>query len=542
MGSLKLMRRLLPAVVLVAALALAAGASAKTLFVVKGKGWGHGVGLSQWGAYGMARDGKTWRQILAHYYRGTTIGERNGTIRVLLADGRSSVHIGSNAAFEVGSKTHAAGDPLVKPTSSGRIKVEGFRRSLASPVTFRATDAPLKLNGNRYHGKFLVSVVGGRLRVVNNVRLEAYVAGVVTHESLAWWGDVGAQASLEAQAVAARSYALSGPGHCVGGTYCPDTRDQVYGPISSETPNGRAATHATAHKVVLNGSAVARTFFFSSSGGQTAASVDVWGGDPGYLKSEDDSADLMGFGPNVTNPHRSWRVLFSPRALGSKLGTSSPRNAVVTDRSSGRVRELRLSGPGWTETFSELTEYFRIQLALKSARFWMGVQSINADKKESRCGRAVRLSVFAHDVGTVSLEQRKDTSSTWTQITLNKLDATHWRATRHPCVSMNYRVKSAQAVGPSIHVKVTPDVAFNELQRADALTGKVNPLLAGNPVAVERRTSFGWTLAGTGTLQADGSFSADFDVEEGVYRARVVPPASTGLKTGYSPILHVVTS
>jgi hypothetical protein len=154
----------------------------------------------------------------------------------------------------------------------------------------------------------------------------------------------------------------------------------------------------------------------------------------------------------------------------------------------------------------------------------------------------VRLTVFAHDVGTVSLEQRKDTSSTWTQITLNKVDATHWRATRHPCVSMNYRVKSAQAVGPSIHVKVTPDVAFNELQRADALTGKANPLLAGNPVAVERRTSSGWTLARTGTLQADGSFSADFDVEEGVYRARVVPPASTGLRTGYSPILHVVTS
>jgi stage II sporulation protein D len=541
MGSLKLMRRFLPLAVLLAALMLAAGASAKTLFVAKGKGWGHGVGLSQWGAYGMARDGKTWQQILAHYYRGTTIGEREGTIRVLLADGRGSVHIGSNAAFEVGSKTHAAGNPLVRPTSTGRIKVEGFRRAFESPVTFRATDAPLRLNGSPYHGKFVVSVVGGRLRVVNKVGLEAYVAGVVTHESLAWWGDVGAQAALEAQAVAARSYALSGPGHCVDGTYCPDTRDQVYGPISSETPNGRAATHATARKVVLYGSAVARTFFFSSSGGRTAASADVWGGDPGYLKSEDDPADLMGFGPAQTNPNRTWRVLFSPRELGSKLGTPNPRNAFVTDRSSGRVRALRLKGAGWAETFSELTEFFRISLNLKSARFWMGAQSIRSDKQESRCGRAVRISVMAHDVGSVALEQRKETSSTWTEIDLNRIDNTHWRATRHPCVTMNYRVRSDQAVGPSIRVKVSPDVAFNELQNAGALTGRVNPLLAGTSVSVERRTQSGWTFAGSGTLEADGSFSAGFDVAAGVYRARVVPPASTGLTTGYSPVLHVVT-
>jgi stage II sporulation protein D len=542
MGSLKLMRRLLPLVVLLAALALAAGASAKTLFVVKGKGWGHGVGLSQWGAYGMARDGKTWRQIMAHYYRDTAVGDRNGTIRVLLADGRGSVRIGSNDPFKVGSRTHDAGNPLVRPTSTGRIRVEGFRRSLASPVSFRAIDAPLKLNGSPYHGKFVVSVVGGLLRVVNAVGLESYVAGVVTHESLAWWGDVGAQAALKAQAVAARSYALSGPGHCVDGTYCPDTRDQVYGPISSETPNGRAATRATAHKVLLYGGVVARTFFFSSSGGRTAASVDVWGGDPGYLKSEGDPADLMGFGPSVTNPNRSWRVLLSSKELGSKLGTSPPRNAFVTDRSSGRVRGLRVTGSGWSETFSELAEFFRIELGLKSSRFWIGAQSIRSDKQQSDCGRAVRLHVMAHGVGAISVEQRKATSSTWTEISLNKVDATHWRATRHPCVSTNYRVRSEQAVGPSIHVTVSPDVAFNEVQHAGSLAGKVNPLLAGNPVTVQRRTSSGWTLAGSGALQADGSFTAAFDVEEGVYRARVVPPASTGLATGYSPVLHVVTS
>jgi hypothetical protein len=61
-------------------------------------------------------------------------------------------------------------------------------------------------------------------------------------------------------------------------------------------------------------------------------------------------------------------------------------------------------------------------------------------------------------------------------------------------------------------------------------------------VTVQRRTSFGWSFAGNGTLQKDGSFTAGFDAEDGVYRARVVPAASTGLATGYSPPLVVVGS
>ena len=541
MGSLKLMRRFLPPAAAVAALTFATSGSAATLFVTKGKGWGHGVGLSQWGAYGMARDGKTWRKIITHYFHGTDVGERRDTVRVLLGDRRSSVHIGSQEPFKVGQRTHGAGDPLVKPTSSGRIKVEGFRRSFSSPVKFRPLDAPLRLNGSPYHGKLIVSVVGDRLRVVNAVGLDDYVKGVVTHESPAWWGDVGAFAALKAQAVAARSYALSGPGHCVGGTYCPDTRDQVYGPISSETANGRAAVRSTAHKVVLDGSRVARTFFFSSSGGRTASSADVWGGVFSYLRSEDDPGDLKSFGFGATNPNRSWRVLFKPKELGSKLGTPSPRNAVVTDRGSGRVRGLRVSGPGWSQTFSELAEFFRIELALKSSRFWMGVQSIRADEREVACNGAVKLFVFAHDVGSISVEQRRGTSSTWTRIRLNRVDAKHWRATRHPCVSTSYRVKSAQAVGPTIRVRVSPDVAFNAVQHGDALTGRVNPAPAGTSVTVERLTRGGWVAVGTATVDSDGTFRAPFAVNEGAYRARVVPQASSGLAPGYGPVLHVVT-
>ena len=67
----------------------AAPAGSGALFVFTGHGWGHGVGMSQYGAYGYAQHGWTYPKILAHYYPGTTLGTTPTTaIRVLLADGR----------------------------------------------------------------------------------------------------------------------------------------------------------------------------------------------------------------------------------------------------------------------------------------------------------------------------------------------------------------------------------------------------------------------------------------------------------------------
>src|SRR5438874_3663722 len=51
-----------------------APAGSGPLFLFNGHGWGHGVGMSQYGAYGYALHGSTYGQILAHYYPGTTLG------------------------------------------------------------------------------------------------------------------------------------------------------------------------------------------------------------------------------------------------------------------------------------------------------------------------------------------------------------------------------------------------------------------------------------------------------------------------------------
>ena len=48
--------------------------TANNTITIKGKGWGHGVGLSQWGAIGMAKEGYRCEEILRHYYGGEEPG------------------------------------------------------------------------------------------------------------------------------------------------------------------------------------------------------------------------------------------------------------------------------------------------------------------------------------------------------------------------------------------------------------------------------------------------------------------------------------
>jgi hypothetical protein len=94
----------------------AAPAGSGPLLVFSGHGWGHGVGMSQYGAFGYAQHGWTAQQILAHYYPGTTTGKAPvSQVRVLLADKKKTLTLSSTVPFSVRDglgKTHtlAAGD------------------------------------------------------------------------------------------------------------------------------------------------------------------------------------------------------------------------------------------------------------------------------------------------------------------------------------------------------------------------------------------------------------------------------------------------
>src|SRR5439155_126856 len=165
-----------------AALAIPAVASAGTVFLLDGGGWGHGVGMSQWGAEGYARHGYDYRQILAHYYTQTTIQVwPSRDVRVLLADGKRRARVGSAAPFVV---TDAAGHRLHLPagavTVNARFRLRGG--ALEPPLVFEPGAEPLALGGAGYRGELVVEAKPAGLMVVNRLPLDRYLRGVVPWE------------------------------------------------------------------------------------------------------------------------------------------------------------------------------------------------------------------------------------------------------------------------------------------------------------------------------------------------------------------------
>ncbi len=235
------MRRFLCLIIL--ALAAPASASAGAVFFVEGHGWGHGIGMAQWGAYGYAKnEGRNYEWILAHYYKGTKIAQSDvATVRILLGEGRKTVTIGSEGPFTVSDfKSKTVALPKGSITLGTGLKVKG--KKLTSPLTFTRGARFLKLNGKQYRGKLVVYLRGGRLTVVNRVGIDDYIKGVVPDEMPPSWSPE----ALKAQAVAARSYAVATRKTSGIFDLYPDTRSQVYGGVSSEEPSTNTAISKTA--------------------------------------------------------------------------------------------------------------------------------------------------------------------------------------------------------------------------------------------------------------------------------------------------------
>src|SRR5581483_8943389 len=205
------------------------------LFLFSGHGWGHGIGMSQYGAWGYALHGYGYQQILSHYYPGTTLGSTTTTtVRVLLADGRKSLKLSSTAPFTVTDGNGVAHSLPAGSVSFGAALHLGATGTLPAPLTFAASSGAAMTLTRPYRGQIQVDVVNGRLRAINVVGLEDYLYGVVPAEMPSTWSPP----ALQAQAVAARSYALATRKIAAPFDVYADTRSQVYLGISHETPAG----------------------------------------------------------------------------------------------------------------------------------------------------------------------------------------------------------------------------------------------------------------------------------------------------------------
>ncbi len=305
------------------ALVAAAPAGAAERWSLRGAGWGHGIGMSQYGAYGFAKNGTGYRDILRHYYTGISIDQRDGqVVRVLLQPNRSKLTFrgGTKAggrSLDEGSTYRAtrSGDSVVLRSSTGR-ELERFNDVM--PVS--GGDA-VKLLGRAdngvgdgvYRGTLDIRVARGPgLNAINSLGLENYVMGVVGNESPSSWP----LEALKAQAVAARTYALSSNVGGRGFNQYADVRSQVYRGVLSETPSTTRATQDTAGQVVTYGGNVATTFFFSTSGGQTENIENAFVGSAPkpWLKGVKDPYD-------DSSPYHRWGPFsYSRKGLGARLG------------------------------------------------------------------------------------------------------------------------------------------------------------------------------------------------------------------------------
>jgi SpoIID/LytB domain protein len=320
-------------------------------WVVKGAGFGHGVGMSQYGAYGYAKHGFGYGDILTHYYTGTTLGTTaDRSVRVLLRDGARSVSFrGAGSACGAGLSPNKG--YVAKRKGSGVVvrnkKGQRIARCGAAMTAAGAPAVTVAAKGT-YRGSLEVRASGSSLQAINVVEIEDYVRGVISKESPASWPIE----ALKAQAVAARSYALATG--IRSGTFdlYDDTRSQAYGGVGAETAKTDQAVSATHLQVVMYGSRIAQTFFFSTSGGHTEnnefSSLGVGQPPIPYLRGVDDPYEA-----EAGSPYERWKRKFSLGRMNSALHSIGLRgklkNIAVTQRgTSPRIVGANLVGTGGT--------------------------------------------------------------------------------------------------------------------------------------------------------------------------------------------------
>jgi stage II sporulation protein D len=447
-------RRLALALVAVAALIGPAGASPQgsdavtvTTFVITGHGWGHGVGMAQWGAYGYAQHGVSYDKILAHFYPGTTLAAApSARVKVLLVDSTKRIVVSSPDPLIVKDATGtryniASGNYPLTAALKVKVAPDAPARALPGPLTFMPGKSPLWLT-HPWRGDLIVSTVGNSLSIVNSVPIDSYVRGVVSNEMPHDWP----LEALKAQAVAARSYALS---HRHGAEFdlFADTRDQVYGGIATETPVGDQAVAATKRQVLFYDGKVAITYFFSSSGGKTASVTDVFAGSKAlpYLVSVPDPYDTAWqwhtWGPVVLPAAGIARALGIPGLIDLKPtpATGRARAVVAIGRSGDVVLPAGL---------------VRRALGLRSTWIRVGVLSLSRSAGPVASGATVTLFGRVELLKGATLEQRSPGGSWQTGPALTVQPDSTFSIAIVPTATTEYRLAAGTTKGATLRVVV----------------------------------------------------------------------------------------
>jgi stage II sporulation protein D len=490
-----------------------------------GHGWGHGLGLSQWGAYGYAKHGWTYDRILTHYYTGTTLGTTKVLIvRVLLAQERKAA-ITATAPWKVrdAGGTTVALDPG-QLTLGPKLAIAG-QPALQPPLTISSAQ-PLALDGKPYRGKLVVSAIGKQVQVVDVLGLEAYLKGVVPAEMPSRWP----AEALEAQAVASRSYALANLAKNPDFDLYGDQRDQVYGGVALETPATSAAIDATRKQVVLYAGKIADTLYFSTSGGRTASALEATGTDVPYLVPVADPYDIL-------SPYHDWGpvLLDAAKALKAMKVAGPVAQLETVTGPSGRVAKLTVVAQGGTE--ATLTgSQVRTALGLRSTWFEPAYFQLLPAAKTMTYGGAASLTGVVQGAGSVSLEARTAGTTTWTPAgdVAPAADGTFSTVVK-PQASTQYRLAWGDARIGLARIGVAPRVTATLVP--DGVQGTIKPAAEAAIVQLQAQAGTGWATLTSTSTDAAGAWSFSPALQPGTYRVRVA--AGHGLAAGVSASLVV---
>jgi stage II sporulation protein D len=473
------------------ALAAASSASkASGTFEIRGGGFGHGIGMSQYGAMGYALHGWSYPAILGHYYAGTGLGKvSNSQVTVLLGQGGATFK-GASAANShklIPSRSYGV---LVR---AGRLELVSNGRStgpFTPPLT--VTGSHLSVVGKgRYAGslEFYPSGSNG-VMTVNAVDLEDYVRGVVAEEMPPSWP----QQALDAQAIAARSYVLADlPVSSEYDVYA-DTRSQVYGGISAETPATNAAESVTSGQVVESAGTVIPTYFFSSSGGQTESIQNVWlGVSPApYLVGVADPYDAVG-----ENPYHRWSVKLSLGAAAGRLASlyrgTFEGVKVLSHGVSPRIVSAAVIGSRGRSTVSGAT----LQADLGTLSTWMSFTTVTAQGTSSS-GSGSGLSAGSTSSSAGSSASSAGAAGSPSQSTTGGAGITALaRLPRRPR---------------------QPRQPRRPRQLRRTVSGSIFPASRGAVVGVQLHSGGRWRSVGTARVSSSGAYALNV-FTPGVYRA-----------------------
>jgi len=344
-----------------------------------GSGWGHGVGMSQWGAYSQATQGRTYTAILDHYYTGTSLASYDTAspghpdLKVNLEGDRTDLLLRvlkSGPAAQVPA-TVSRGAETIDLTSNQSVRIlwasanqctaefrEGSNLATVPFAAWASASCAVDItwDGDVESPTTVIEIVGcslwdwnsgfartcryarGSMSTVDNARrdsdagfdlvldidIDDYVLGI-SEVSYTWPTE-----ALKAQAVTARSYAAEAidrinPAPRACGCDVVDTSsDQRYVGWGHGWQSWIDAVAATDNQVLTHPAAarnkVIATFYSSSNGGASEARHEKWGGSPTpWLVSVADPWSL-----DPPNPRRSWTITMNASTLASRVWGADP--------------------------------------------------------------------------------------------------------------------------------------------------------------------------------------------------------------------------